>query len=136
MLLKLPTKPVSIKEIPIHKKIKLFIKREDQIHPLISGNKILETLSNVNHYLGRNPDNPYIITFGGAFSNHIAAVSAVGSMAGIPTLGIIRGEELQHKWRDNLTLLFAKRNGMNLKFVTRRIPSQRKTHGIPSAGVS
>ena len=42
-----------------------------------------------------------------------------GNLAGIPTLGIIRGEELKDKWRDNPTLLFAKRNGMNLQFVTR-----------------
>ncbi|MGI9580581.1 1-aminocyclopropane-1-carboxylate deaminase/D-cysteine desulfhydrase [Chryseobacterium sp. RRHN12] len=119
MLLKPPTKPVPIQEIPIQKNIRLFIKREDQIHPLISGNKYWKLFHNVNNYLEKNQGNSYIITFGGAFSNHIAAVSAVGNLAGIPTLGIIRGEELQHKWRDNPTLLFAKRNGMNLKFVTR-----------------
>ncbi|HCN49206.1 MAG TPA: 1-aminocyclopropane-1-carboxylate deaminase [Chryseobacterium sp.] len=119
MLLQLPTETIPIQEIPVQKNIKLFIKREDLIHPQISGNKYWKLFYNVNNYLGENPDKPYIITFGGAFSNHIAAVSAVGSLAGIPTLGIIRGEELEHKWRDNPTLLFAKRNGMNLKFVTR-----------------
>ncbi len=119
MLLQLPTETIPIQEILIHKNIKLFLKREDLIHPQISGNKYWKLFYNVNNYLGENPDKPYIITFGGAFSNHIAAVSAVGSLAGIPTLGIIRGEELEHKWRDNPTLLFAKRNGMNLKFVTR-----------------
>ncbi|MDG4651925.1 1-aminocyclopropane-1-carboxylate deaminase/D-cysteine desulfhydrase [Chryseobacterium arthrosphaerae] len=119
MLLQFPTEPVPIQEILIHKNIRVFIKREDLIHPQISGNKYWKLFYNVNHYLEKDPEKPYIITFGGAFSNHIAAVSAVGSRAGIPTLGIIRGEELQHKWRDNPTLLFAKRNGMNLKFVTR-----------------
>lgn len=119
MLLQLPTETIPIQEIPVQKNIKLFIKREDLIHPQISGNKYWKLFYNVNNYLGRNPEKPYIITFGGAFSNHIAAVSAVGNLAGIPTLGIIRGEELEHKWRDNPTLLFAKRNGMNLKFVTR-----------------
>jgi len=119
MLLKLPTETIPIQEISIDKNIKLFIKREDLIHPQISGNKYWKLFFNVNHYLDKKPENPYIITFGGAFSNHIAAVSAVGNLAGIPTLGIIRGEELQNKWRDNPTLLFAKRNGMNLKFVTR-----------------
>lgn len=119
MLLKLPTEPIPIQEISIHKNVKLFIKREDLIHPRISGNKYWKLFYNINNYLERNPEKPYIITFGGAFSNHIAAVSAVGSMSGIPTLGIIRGEELKDKWRDNATLLFAKRNGMNLKFVTR-----------------
>lgn len=119
MLLPLPTEPIPIQEIQVHNNVKLFIKREDLIHPQISGNKYWKLFYNINRYLGNKPGKPYIITFGGAFSNHIAAVSALGNLAGIPTLGIIRGEELQHKWRDNPTLLFAKRNGMNLKFVTR-----------------
>lgn len=119
MVLPLPTEPVPIQEISIDKKVRLFIKREDLIHPQISGNKYWKLFYNINKYLEKNPENPYVITFGGAFSNHISAVSAVGNMAGIPTLGIIRGEELQNKWRDNPTLVFAKRNGMNLKFVTR-----------------
>lgn len=120
MLLKVPAEPIPIQEIPIqHKNIKLFIKREDLIHPQISGNKYWKLFYNINNYLEKSPENHYIITFGGAFSNHIAAVSAVGNLSGIPTLGIIRGQELEHKWRDNPTLLFAKRNGMNLKFVTR-----------------
>ncbi len=119
MLLTVPAEPVPIREIPIDKNIKLFIKREDLIHPQISGNKYWKLFYNINNYLNQNPGKPYVITFGGAFSNHIAAVAAAGNMAGIPTLGIIRGEELKDKWRDNPTLLFARRNGMNLKFVTR-----------------
>lgn len=119
MVLQLPTEPVPIQEISIDKKVRLFIKREDLIHPQISGNKYWKLFYNINKYLEKKPENPYVITFGGAFSNHISAVSAAGNMAGIPTLGIIRGEELQNKWRDNPTLVFAKRNGMNLKFVTR-----------------
>ncbi|MCQ9642038.1 pyridoxal-phosphate dependent enzyme [Chryseobacterium sp. WG14] len=119
MVLQLPTEPVPIQEISINKKVRLFIKREDLIHPQISGNKYWKLFYNINKYLEKKPENPYVITFGGAFSNHISAVSAAGNMAGIPTLGIIRGEELQNKWRDNPTLVFAKRNGMNLKFVTR-----------------
>lgn len=117
--MKLPEIHIPIIEIPTGKKVKLFIKREDLIHPQISGNKYWKLFFNVNNYLDRKPEKPYIITFGGAFSNHIAAVSAMGHLAGIPTLGLIRGEELRDKWRDNPTLLFAKRNGMNLQFVTR-----------------
>ncbi|KQT21573.1 1-aminocyclopropane-1-carboxylate deaminase [Chryseobacterium sp. Leaf405] len=119
MLLELPIQKIPIQEIKIKKKVRLFIKREDLIHPQISGNKYWKLFFNINNYLTENPEKPFIITFGGAFSNHISAVSAVGNLAGIPTLGIIRGEELKDKWRDNPTLLFAKRNGMNLKFVTR-----------------
>ncbi|WP_344828983.1 1-aminocyclopropane-1-carboxylate deaminase/D-cysteine desulfhydrase [Chryseobacterium ginsenosidimutans] len=120
MLLQLPTEKLPIQEIPINKNVKLFMKREDLIHPQISGNKYWKLFFNINNYLQKNPQIPYIITFGGAFSNHISAVSAVGNFTGIPTLGIIRGEELKDKWRDNPTLLFAKRNGMNLQFVTRK----------------
>jgi 1-aminocyclopropane-1-carboxylate deaminase len=117
--MKLPEVPIPIVEIPTGKKVKLFMKREDLVNPQISGNKYWKLFFNVNNYLDRKPDKPYLITFGGAFSNHIAAVSAVGHLTGIQTLGIIRGEELKDKWRDNPTLLLAKRNGMNLQFVTR-----------------
>ncbi|MBB4806082.1 1-aminocyclopropane-1-carboxylate deaminase/D-cysteine desulfhydrase-like pyridoxal-dependent ACC family enzyme [Chryseobacterium defluvii] len=117
--MKLPEIHIPITEVLVGKNVKLFIKREDLVHPEISGNKYWKLFYNINHYLDKNCKRPYIITFGGAFSNHIAAVSAIGKLSGIPTLGIIRGEELQDKWRDNPTLLFARRNGMNLKFVTR-----------------
>lgn len=117
--MKIPEIHIPVIEIPTEKKVKLFMKREDLVHPQISGNKYWKLFFNINKYLDRNPVKPYMITFGGAFSNHIAAVSAVGNLAGVPTLGIIRGEELKDKWRDNPTLLFAKRNGMNLQFVTR-----------------
>ncbi len=118
-MLQLPTQKIPIQEIPVNKNVKLFIKREDLIHPQISGNKYWKLFFNINNYLEKNPEKSYIITFGGAYSNHISAVSAVGNLAGVPTLGIIRGEELRDKWRDNPTLFFAKRNGMNLQFVTR-----------------
>lgn len=119
MLLKVPKENVPIQEILVKKNIKLFIKREDLVHPEISGNKYWKLFFNINNYLERNPQNPIIITFGGAFSNHISAVSALGKLSEIPTLGIIRGEELEKKWTHNPTLVFAKRNGMSLKFVTR-----------------
>lgn len=119
MILQFPIQKIPIQEIPVDKKLKLFIKREDLVHPQISGNKYWKLFFNINNYLAQNPVKPYIITFGGAFSNHIAAVSSVGNLAGIPTLGIIRGEELKDKWRENPTLVFARKNGMNLQFVTR-----------------
>ncbi|MFC7346252.1 1-aminocyclopropane-1-carboxylate deaminase/D-cysteine desulfhydrase [Chryseobacterium zhengzhouense] len=117
--MKRPKINIPIVEIPYSDKVKLFIKREDLIHPEISGNKYWKLFFNINHYLENRPENPLIITFGGAFSNHISAVSAIGNLAGIKTLGIIRGEELEKKWTHNPTLVFAKKNGMNLKFVTR-----------------
>ncbi|WP_449388189.1 1-aminocyclopropane-1-carboxylate deaminase/D-cysteine desulfhydrase [Chryseobacterium lineare] len=117
--MKIPEIHIPVVEIPVGKKVKLFMKREDLIHPEISGNKYWKLFFNINNYLDKNPEKPYIITFGGAFSNHIAAVSALGKLSGIPTLGVIRGEELKDKWRENTTLVFAKKSGMNLRFVTR-----------------
>ena len=117
--MKLPEIHIPILEIPVEKKVKLFIKREDLINSQISGNKYWKLFFNINNYIEKNPENPAIITFGGAFSNHISAVSAVGKMLNIPSLGIIRGEELQDKWRDNPTLVFAEKNGMSFRFVTR-----------------
>ncbi|WP_426278935.1 1-aminocyclopropane-1-carboxylate deaminase/D-cysteine desulfhydrase [Chryseobacterium sp. S-02] len=117
--MKLPEIHIPIVEIPLNKNVKLFMKREDLVDSQISGNKYWKLFFNVNQYMEKNPENPSIITFGGAFSNHISAVSAVGKILNIPSLGIIRGEELQDKWRDNPTLVFAEKNGMNFRFVTR-----------------
>ena len=117
--MKLPKVYIPITEIPVGKNVKLFIKREDLIHPQISGNKYWKLFYNVNNYLDQNPEKPFIITFGGAFSNHIAAVSAVGKLLGTPTMGVIRGQVLENKWSDNPTLVFASENGMQFRFVTR-----------------
>lgn len=108
-----------ITEIPTDKNCRLFIKREDLIHPQISGNKYWKLLYNIEHYLNQNPQNPLIITFGGAFSNHIFAVSALGKQLQLNTLGIIRGDELEKNWRENPTLVKADQNGMQFRFVSR-----------------
>lgn len=60
-----------------------------------------------------------LLTFGGAYSNHIAAVAAAGKMYGMKTIGVIRGEELADVPKRNDTLSFAERNGMKLHFVSR-----------------
>ena len=117
--MKIPEISIPITEIPLEKNIKLFIKREDLIHPEISGNKFWKLFYNINHYTAKKPENPLIITFGGAFSNHIAAVSALGKEEDLKTLGIIRGEELVDRWQENRTLIYAHRNGMDFRFVTR-----------------
>lgn len=117
--MKIPETQIPIIEIPYSQKVRLFIKREDLIHPKISGNKFWKLFYGMNQYLNSNIENPIIITFGGAFSNHIAAVSEVGKEFNIPTLGIIRGEELQDSWQKNPTLNFASSNGMQFNFITR-----------------
>ena len=117
--MKLPTISIPINQIPLQKNIQLFLKREDLIHAHISGNKYWKLFYNINSYLYQNPENPFIITFGGAFSNHIAAVAALGKEYQLKTLGIIRGEELQDKWQENPTLKLAHHHGMDFRFVSR-----------------
>jgi 1-aminocyclopropane-1-carboxylate deaminase len=110
---------IPITEIPTDKNCRLFIKREDLIHPEISGNKFWKLFYNVNNYLATEPKNPNIITFGGAYSNHIASTAALGNSLGINTLGIIRGDELTKTWQENPTLKTADQNGMSFRFVNR-----------------
>lgn len=117
--MKIPTVSIPIIQIPLQKNIQLFLKREDLIHAQISGNKYWKLFYNINSYLEQSPENPFIITFGGAFSNHIAAVAALGKVYQLKTLGIIRGEEIQDKWKENPTLKLAQQNGMDFQFVTR-----------------
>lgn len=94
------------------KNVELFILREDLIHPTISGNKWRKLKYNILEAKERGFDT--ILTFGGAFSNHIAATAAAGNKFGLKTIGIIRGEEVR-----NTTLDLALENGMQLKFVSR-----------------
>ena len=117
--MKIPTISIPITQIPLQKNIQLFLKREDLIHAQISGNKYWKLFYNINSYLDQNPENPFVISFGGAFSNHIAAVAALGKEYEMKTLGIIRGEELQGKWEENPTLELAHQNGMDFRFVSR-----------------
>lgn len=117
--MKIPQLSIPLHQIPLEKNVQLFLKREDLIHPTISGNKYWKLFYNINSYLDQKPKNPLIITFGGAFSNHIAAVAALGKECQLKTLGIIRGEELLNKWKENPTLKLAQDNGMDFRFITR-----------------
>ena len=110
---------IPIEKIGNFNGVELWIKREDLIHPDISGNKYWKLFYNVKYYLEQNPSNPKLITFGGAFSNHIAAVAALAKSLNISRLGIIRGEELKDKIHDNPTLHQAFNNGMEFNFVSR-----------------
>lgn len=99
--------------------ITLAIKREDLIHPFVSGNKYRKLKYNIAEalYLGQRR----LLTFGGAFSNHIAAVAAAGKDHGLETIGIIRGDELAGSYNSNPTLQFAADCGMQLEFVSREV---------------
>lgn len=110
---------IPLVEIPTESSVRFFIKREDLIHPEISGNKYWKLFYNVNEYFGEKPLNPLIITFGGAYSNHIATTAAFGRIFDVKTLGIIRGAELAENFTENPTLAKAACNGMNFRFVSR-----------------
>jgi 1-aminocyclopropane-1-carboxylate deaminase len=97
--------------------ITLYIKREDLLHPYISGNKFRKLKYNLIQAKKENKDT--LLTFGGAFSNHILAVAAAGKANGFKTIGIIRGEELENKINDNPTLKKAQDFGMDFEFVSR-----------------
>ena len=97
-----------------HYGIRLLMKREDLIHPEISGNKWRKLKYNLIEAKKQNL--PTLLTFGGAYSNHIYSTAAAGKKFGFKTIGIIRGEEPQIL---NPTLRFAEETGMRLFFVSR-----------------
>ncbi len=97
--------------------IVLYIKREDLLHPEVSGNKFRKLKYNIKEALLLGYDS--ILTFGGAFSNHIAATAAAGKIYNIETIGIIRGDELKNGFSNNPTLLKAEKDGMKFKFISR-----------------
>ncbi len=94
--------------------VNIFVKRLDLIHPFINGNKWFKLKYNLQY--AKENDYITILTFGGAFSNHIHATSAAGKIYGFKTIGIIRGEEHLPL---NPTLSFATQNGMKLFYVSR-----------------
>lgn len=110
-------------QLPILKEkgIELWIKREDTIHSFVSGNKFRKLKYNITKAQEEKYDT--LLTFGGAYSNHIAATAAAGKIAGFKTIGIIRGDELgkdiERTLAGNTTLRHAVENGMQLKFVSR-----------------
>ena len=97
--------------------IELYIKREDLLHPIISGNKFRKLKYNIQE--AKRLGHTTLLTFGGAFSNHILAVAGAGAEFGFKTIGVIRGEELESKIQENPTLVKAQEFGMQFYFVSR-----------------
>ncbi len=99
------------------KRIQVFVKRDDLIHPIISGNK-WRKLKNYIQTFSLN-DHSGILSFGGAYSNHLFSLAFAGHALGIPTVGIVRGEELHVT--SNSYLKQINEWGMKLHFVTRSL---------------
>lgn len=108
-------KPVDDAGITLH------MKREDELHPYISGNKFRKLKYNLIQ--AKDEGSRTLLSFGGAYSNHISALSYAAKKYGFRSVGVIRGDELGEDLngtlRNNPTLRFAFENGMRLKFISR-----------------
>ena len=104
-------------QITFPNSISVTIKREDLIHPVVSGNKFRKLKYNLLQ--AKTENKKTLLTFGGAFSNHIAAVAFAARENGFQSVGIIRGDELRDKIAQNATLQFAQECGMQFEFVSR-----------------
>ena len=92
--------------------LKVFIKRDDLIHPIISGNKWRKLKYLLKQ--AQTTNKTHLVTFGGAYSNHLLATAAAAAKFGFKATGIVRGEEV-----NNDTLFLCRLHGMNLLFVDR-----------------
>ncbi|MCH5677350.1 1-aminocyclopropane-1-carboxylate deaminase/D-cysteine desulfhydrase [Streptomyces gilvus] len=108
--------------------LRLLLKRDDLIHPELIGNKWRKLAPNIEACGGRP-----LVTFGGAYSNHLRATAAAGRLLGLPTVGVVRGQELADRPL-NASLARCAADGMRLHFVDRST-YRRKTEPDVLAGV-
>jgi 1-aminocyclopropane-1-carboxylate deaminase len=92
--------------------LEVFIKRDDMIHPIISGNKWRKLKYLLKQ--AQAESKTHLVTFGGAYSNHLLATAAAASKFGFQSTGFVRGEEV-----NNDTLFLCRLHGMNLQFTDR-----------------
>ncbi|QDK79255.1 pyridoxal-phosphate dependent enzyme [Spirosoma sp. KCTC 42546] len=96
--------------------IRLLLKRDDLLHPKVSGNKWRKLKYNL--LAARAQGFTTLLTFGGAYSNHLYATASAGKVFGFRTIGVVRGDELAGKPL-NETLQFCRDSGMHLHLVSR-----------------
>jgi len=92
--------------------LSVFIKRDDLIHPIISGNKWRKLKYLLKKAQAQNKN--HLVTFGGAFSNHLLATAGAAALFGFKATGFVRGDEVE-----NDMLFMCRLHGMNLIFVDR-----------------
>lgn len=105
----------------------LDIKRLDVIHPKIQGNKWFKLKYNIEHVL--QSEHKTLLTFGGAWSNHLYSTAAAGKLFGFKTIGVVRGERPPVL---SSTLEFAQSCGMQLEFITRLAYAEKETEDFKS----
>ncbi|MBC3540777.1 1-aminocyclopropane-1-carboxylate deaminase/D-cysteine desulfhydrase [Rufibacter sp. H-1] len=120
--------PLQILQDPLltQKGVEVAVLREDLLHPGIPGNKWRKLHYNLQAARAQGAET--LVTFGGAFSNHIAAVAVAGKEFGFATIGYIRGEETRPL---NPTLQFATDCGMHLRYLSRaeyRLRAEARFH--------
>jgi len=126
---------IPIQKIDALNGIELFIQREDLRHPFISGNKWWKLKYNIEE--AKKLKVHSILTFGGAYSNHLAATAFACKENGFKSIAVVRGEEVE-----NSTLSFCKEQGMELRFLSReeyRLKQYEKEEGvfvIPEGGAN
>lgn len=120
-----PSPIIQLRHPDLEKKeVKVFVKREDLIHPEIMGNKWRKLKYNLKE--AKRLGKKRLVTFGGAYSNHVAATAAAAELFGFESKAIIRGDELTPD--SNRTLRTAASKGMSFEFVSREQFRQLKTH--------
>ncbi|MFN6479361.1 1-aminocyclopropane-1-carboxylate deaminase/D-cysteine desulfhydrase [Nostoc sp. DedQUE07] len=112
-------------EIARHAGVELYVLRLDLMHPWVNGNKWFKLKYNLLEAKKKNFTT--LLTFGGAYSNHIYATAAAGNLFGFRTIGVIRGEE---RLPLNATLGFAVKQGMQLVYLNREMYRQRNTPAL------
>ena len=116
--------PTPIQEIhdPLFNQagVRVLVKREDLNHPYVSGNKWWKLKYNLEE--AKKLGHKTLLTFGGAYSNHIFSTAAAAHELGFESIGIIRGEE---NLPLNPTLSFAKSRGMKLRYISREVYRQK-----------
>lgn len=103
--------------------VRLLVKREDLNHPYVSGNKWWKLKYNLEEAQRAGHDT--LLTFGGAYSNHLYATAAAAHELGMKSIGIVRGERTEPL---NHTLSFAESRGMKLHFISREAYRKKNEH--------
>lgn len=118
-----PLQPVEDERFSRHG-VRLLLKRDDLIHPDLPGNKWRKLLPSLKAAAGRP-----LLTFGGAYSNHLRATAAAGRLLGFETIGIVRGDELASRPL-NPSLSRCAADGMRLHFVDRATYRRKADPGV------
>ncbi|MES2386658.1 MAG: pyridoxal-phosphate dependent enzyme [Bacteroidota bacterium] len=113
-----PLPALPVQEIPhpafTERGLRLSVLRTDLTHPYISGNKYFKLMGNLRQ--AKAEGHCTLITFGGAYSNHLTAFAAAGALCGFKTIALVRGEETLPL---NPVLSFAKKQGTEVHYISR-----------------